>query len=321
LNQYKRASLFEAIERAAYIERETLLPGMEDYLRVPVNVEAIAERKGIIHDKKPPLKDKRDAEIFFLNDYYHVRMGADLNKHRNRFSLAHEIGHTLFSIGSKHHIGIMGREEIGTEENICNMFASALLMPKKYMEKFVSGIPSSTSWSILNSFEEASIQLQVSIPSLISRIAFIRVKPSFSFIGLYLKYIDNKYTKESPCLRVETCSSVGDLRNMGTWNNKSALGMNLKCADYLFNSWSSTMTKKDENARGKFTLLNGDLVRTNPDTLQWVNENVELSVLKKGKWYKEIVPMLTMNCLYVHRGTRQKEAYIITILKKPQDNI
>ncbi|MBI4680644.1 MAG: ImmA/IrrE family metallo-endopeptidase [Nitrospirae bacterium] len=291
INKYNRASLLEAIEDAARRERETLLPGMNNYCKITVDIESIARRRGIIRGEHLPDDDP------------------------SRFSLAHEIGHTLFLHRAKHQIAVFSKEEIAAEEYICNRFAEALLMPQGVIADFVSKIPYGSPWSIMTAIENASRKLQVSLPALITRIGHIKSSPLFPFIALCLRYFANKYTGEDPCLRIAICSPIGDLRNTRTWSNRSAAGLNLSSADYLFTKWQSELPDEGEPLGGRYTIDNDKKVPASEDSLKWIAENIQLSVCRSGKWYKEITPISIMNCLYARRGWTEDKAYIISIVK------
>lgn len=50
-----------------------------------------------------------------------------LSEFDEKFTIAHEIGHTLFYENLRHQIGILSKNELSKEEYICNKFASLLL--------------------------------------------------------------------------------------------------------------------------------------------------------------------------------------------------
>ncbi len=315
INQYKRDSLTEAVELAAQKELDPLLPEMSDCYNLPIDVERVAKNRGIILGETLPKGDHRDAAIFFKGTGYSVRMGSDGTPSRDRFSLAHEIGHTLFFEGTKHRIGILNRQEIEAEEYICNMFAEALLMPRGFIEKFITRIPKGSPWSIFKAFENTALQLKVSIPALIWRTGCTNKYPQFPFIALYLRYKANKFTGKDQCVRIVKCSTMGSLRNTRIWSNKSAAGINMHSTEYLFASWLTKLPREGETSGGRYTISNGKLVRAKADSLDWIEEKVEFSVCRDGKWHTEIMPMMVANCLYASHGWKEDRAYIISIVK------
>jgi len=69
-----------------------------------------------------------------------LRLNSNLTSSRQRFSIAHEIGHTFFyNFSYNPPVRILSRESsrllIDKEEDICNAFARELLMPREFVER------------------------------------------------------------------------------------------------------------------------------------------------------------------------------------------
>jgi Zn-dependent peptidase ImmA (M78 family) len=318
INRYKAATLRDAVELAARSERDILLKGFHDYCTLPIDVESIAKRKGfIISDKSCPMTIENDAKLSLHNDKFLLRIKPGAAAKRDRFTIAHEIGHTLFFEGTKHQIGLLNKKEIEAEDFICNLFASALLMPSFQIQQFIQKIADGSPWELFIEFENASRTFGVSLPALVGHIGWVRPKVKFSFIALCLRYFVNKFTRTDPCLRVDICSPLGELNKIRTWNNRSARGLNLISAENLLNSWTNGLGERGEITGGRYTLDSANnIVRATHDCLNWIPENLNVSIFNKGKWYKkDKLPMLASNCLYSRKGWREDKAYIISIIK------
>ncbi|MEZ5428728.1 MAG: ImmA/IrrE family metallo-endopeptidase [Pyrinomonadaceae bacterium] len=110
----------------------------------PVDVEQIAKNLGIVVEFKPT---KSEISGFLFRDHKNNKSIIGVNKshheNRQRFTLAHEIGHfVLHKFEGFHFDGISLRmrdenSSKGTikEEREANKFASELLMPQPFLEK------------------------------------------------------------------------------------------------------------------------------------------------------------------------------------------
>lgn len=317
LNLYNRATLRGAVEIAAQRERERLLSGFHDYCRIPVDVESIAKRRGICFGPMNIKANNEDANIIPMDNGALLQLNPDRTDFRKRLTIAHEIGHTLFYRGKEHQIGVLDKKEMQAEETICFMFARALLMPPEHIRQFIKKIPDGTPWEILTELERARQEFKVSLPVLIIRIDEIKVRSSFPCLFLYLRYRENRYTKSDPQLRVDICSSIGDLNHLRTWTNRSAKGLNFQSAELLFNSWKNTLVSHREPTGGRYTLNSeGRITRAKPESIRWISEDINFSIMKNGRWRNELIPVHTASFLYVRKGWTEKQAYIISIIKR-----
>src|SRR5256885_1650190 len=74
LSKFRTATLKGAIELAARRERERLFTGFEEYCSIPVDVEAIAQRKGLRIVEHPLASSSRDAELTPASEGFLVRL-------------------------------------------------------------------------------------------------------------------------------------------------------------------------------------------------------------------------------------------------------
>lgn len=319
LQRYRRATIGEAVEAAAAIERERLLPGAEEFCKIPVDVMGIARGRGIRLGKTLTESDNRDAVILARQDGFLVRMGANKTVTRNRLSIAHEIGHTLFRTGPRHAIAALGKAETEAEEYICRAFAAALLMPAHHVQRFVSGITIRTPWEVLMALEKAARSFGVSLEALLFRVEMLRVPCRSSMVLLCLKFGRNRFTCCDPRLRVVCCVPLGGMNNVRTWRNRSARGINLLLAEKLFVFWRNGLVSGSEATGGRYTLGSGEggIVRATQESLTWAEESLHFSLLSEGKWCKQHLPMLVTNCLYAGPRWQEDKAYIISVVRRP----
>ena len=111
----------------------------------PVNVEAVAARIGV-HLRKTPTED--DVSGFLLKQGPISVIGVNALHHpnRQRFTIAHEIGHFMLDHFDEVHVdkaviklrNEASRKGILKEEVEANRFAAELLMPREFLEKELS---------------------------------------------------------------------------------------------------------------------------------------------------------------------------------------
>src|SRR6266498_4700951 len=82
LSKFQTATLRGAIELAARRERERQLTGFEEFCSVPVDVEAIAQRKGFKIVEHPLVSSARDAELTPANEGFVVRLKPRVSEGR-----------------------------------------------------------------------------------------------------------------------------------------------------------------------------------------------------------------------------------------------
>jgi hypothetical protein len=222
--------------------------------------------------------------------------------------------------GTQHEIGVLSRNEIEAEEHICDMFASALLMPSDVVKVVLNDVSVQNPWSILLSFERAARRMQVSMPALVLRMGEVEVQANFPLIVICLRLFANPRTGDSPCLRVDICGSFGSLRDTRTWHNKSASGLNLLSAETLFAAWREEFGKDGDPTGGKYILADARLARAEQEAVRWTDEPILFDMRKKGKWHREQIAMQTCSCLYAAKGWDENLSYVISFLR-PADSV
>ena len=310
IDAQKTSNLNNAIESAAKAERNIFLIDSWENYKLPINVEVIAKKNNI--EVSYIDNDKKNNPVIYSVGNKHIVKIPNETKGRNRISLAHEIGHTLFRDGSKHKINVLSLVEIKAEEYICDNFSCALLMPTKQTIEYLKKTPNNNPWEILKYIEYVAEKFVVSLPAVISRIGNLDINYEKSLMFIHLKYFNNAFTNKDKLLRVRNCSSMGNIKNSTTWFNRSAKNIGLHSASILFDKW---LTDR-ENMVGRYILSNDNcLDKLNNKNAKWINEKILLSVMYNGKWSNKECDMAVFNCLYVKRGWNKDEAYIISILK------
>lgn len=148
----------------------------------PVNVHAIANFLGLIIEQEPA-----DEKLsgFILRESKRTIIGVNSNHHQNRqrFTIAHEIGHFLLHKGDVIHVDnynlplakINLRSEeaskgVDEQEKEANLFAAELLIPKSILDHTLEGIG---SIDLLNEevIENLAKKYRVSVVALTFRLA------------------------------------------------------------------------------------------------------------------------------------------------------
>jgi len=117
-------SSFDAIRKAQQLLDEC------DVRSVPVNLVSLARHQGI---KQIIEMDTRlDGQLLELEDGgYEVILSKNASVARKRFTLAHEIAHTLFA--GQDSEGLACGEEV--VEELCNAAAAEILIPSRFLQK------------------------------------------------------------------------------------------------------------------------------------------------------------------------------------------
>lgn len=318
--QFNGATLYDAIEIAAQNERRHLFTGYQELCKLPVDVGSIARRKGIsiVKDKSGALKV--DGVLQPAKKGYTLYVSRNTTIARMRTTIAHEIGHLLFKDGRRHKIGVLSRVEREAEDYVCERFGAALLMPLGMVQRYIGRMPQNNAWDMLMYLEFVARKFKVSLPALIVRAGMVKNLHRLSLILLCLEHFANRFTRKDSKLRVKICSSLGTLKHMRTWYNRSVEGLNLTSALTLFNAWTKYVNNRVEPTGGRYVILKDEqLVRASPKSLSWVTEKILLSLVKDRKWYKKRLTMQVVSCLYVRKGWNKKRAYIISIIKPPKN--
>lgn len=154
----------------------------------PINVENLASTLGVSVQYEPA---EDNLSGFLLRDLsrHKAVIGINSNHHvnRQRFTIAHELGHFFLHEGEKMHVdrlvdvrgfqvrNLRNKESskgISVEEKEANLFAAELLMPANFLKQDVPEI------DLLDLFDEDGLKnlaekYQVSIQALTFRLAYL----------------------------------------------------------------------------------------------------------------------------------------------------
>ncbi len=238
LSLYRAATLRGAVEKAAQSVHADLLPGLEAWTAVPIDVDEVAKTRRMVVG--PVLSSETCAEgrLQPTRDGFVFSVRADSHEHRRRFSIAHEIGHTLFyehgEGGPRHRLGLLSKAELKAEEYICNLFAGALLVPAVVLQRLVPDAPVWTATNLMRFAERLRSTFRVSRSVLMNRVAdvFSGHPPR---VVIEFRYIENTRTKQDPKLRAVGSTGLGPARGRyWVWANRTPAGMNLDSVNRMF---------------------------------------------------------------------------------------
>jgi hypothetical protein len=315
--KYHAATLRGAVERAASAERSQLFTDRNECCRLPVAVDSIAGQKRITFvDYCESSSECPEARLVPHEFGFYVQLKPNVTPARRRFSLAHEIGHTLFygdkGKGPRHQVGLVDVLEMMAEERICNAFARALMIPASYATESITPIPKADPLELLLRLGRAANRFKASLPELLVRISQLTLASS-PYLILYLRHRENRFTCADVQLRVEGCYALGDFRRtLHVWRNRSASGINLESAQALFSQWNHS------RECGRFFLNHRNkLTSSIEEGVEPRRETVEVGCLAEGKWKRSTVEMNAISCLYAPGTRGQAESYIISVLSPP----
>ena len=117
IKKYKVSSLLDAEEAAYKFRKDNQINEVFPLANLCDIIENLGIFVVIVNDNKKLFKDF-DGVSELVNNFPFICISSDINYYRQRFTLAHELGHLILEI-----------DENLDEEKICNEFASALLLP------------------------------------------------------------------------------------------------------------------------------------------------------------------------------------------------
>jgi Zn-dependent peptidase ImmA (M78 family) len=313
LNRFRTATLHGAIERAASDVRNRGVLAFDEEGDIPVDLDAIARRSALRISDDPNGDVQKDAQLIVTKDGYFVKIRPNLSGVRRRFSIAHEIGHTLFYNGCRHQVGTVSRAEIDAEEFICDRFASALLMPVCATRDLFGGFCLGSPWDACKRFEDAARRLNVSLPALISRMAQLQ-GISVPLIVVMSRVIDGGK------LGVWFSASFAQAREFIIWQRRTVGDRNLPEVQDLFNCW-----KRDCPGRssvGRFVLRkNGGYGNANSAETVWGRSCLTVSTRHLGSWTNDKrISVSAAHFLYAWDKTCAGDAYVMSLLTPDEDS-
>lgn len=149
----------------------------------PVNLGRIA-RKLDIPIKTTEMEGDIDGFVVTNTEEFKAVIGVNSNKNpnRQRFTIAHELGHALLHAGEKLHVDqgfeikLRSSKSAGgvdLEEKEANLFAAELLMPEKLLEKDLAEI-GEVDLEDQRSIRELAQRYRVSCQAMSIRLGYLR---------------------------------------------------------------------------------------------------------------------------------------------------
>ena len=282
----------------------------------PVDIFGLARGKGMEITEDLVGDSCGEGLLIPFRGGYRVRLRKSSTNSRKRFSIAHELGHTLFyrdnGDGPRHQIGILNTSERNAEERICNRFASALLMPASKVCQKLRDLPTGAPSEVVSELEKTARYFSVSLPALLYRLRSIRLHDAPGYMFLCMSERPNAVTRKDVALRVEFAVAVGAWRDLYVWRNRSAHGLGLDDATTLYKEWEGTY--RTAPIKGGFSMnpRSGSVdQRCKPTD---VEENIHLSRIAKGKWKNECTRVLCASRLYAWNDASDGRAYVLSAI-------
>ena len=127
---------------------------------------------------------------------------------RKNFSCAHELGHILFYDTTPRIPRRIFDYSANEEEEICNSFASNLLIPNEFLNDHLKSVGKNSYRDIpitqyFTIFESSAKNFQVGMEAIFRRIAKLKDIFDEDYIFIFADYRVNYYTKKDPKLRVK----------------------------------------------------------------------------------------------------------------------
>lgn|GEM_PF-3558075 len=272
LDLFHSASLSGAVEAAAASLLAPTLRGFDPWSELPVRLEPVLEDRQIRLGDELTESICGEGRLVASESGFIAHIKQSRSPGRRRFSIAHEIAHTLFykdsGGGQRHQVGAMTVAEHSSEEAICNRVAGALLVPSKYVRGELGKASVDDISAFLWLLDRVAAKLQVSVAALIARLPHVQL-PSRTLSLVTLQFSTNRSTGEEEKLRVVFSHSLTYNPNSPTlWPNVSATTVRLAPALRLFDLWAAeASTTSGTRAAGRFALDNSqDLLRVGKAT-------------------------------------------------------
>lgn len=302
----------QSVERAALEQRRLLAePGL-----VPVALERLAHLLSIeVRDVTSSFRC-REGSLSPAPRGFICELRQGVSPTRRRFSLAHEIGHSLFydctHTPPRHVIGSLVDEELEAEESLCNAFASALLLPENSLrESIASQVVRANPRSFLQHVEHIALRrYQVSLVTLVARLHTIHAcLPGFRIVVFAWKADPPR--ELTPRLRVAAWADLSRSFNARVWTNRSPEGVGLHSVRKLFDDWSAAKASHAGAAtRGwRFPL------EEPPEVDECIHASHQDAI---GKWSRISLSVRATSRLYARGDCGDGNVYIVTVLFSPE---
>jgi len=313
LTLFGSATLQGAIEMAAELARRELRDQRD---RVPVDVFRIARGKAVRVSNDLIGGACEEGLLIPEGDGYLVRLRKNSTESRRRFSLAHELGHTLFykdsGAGLRHQVGVLNTVERSAEERICNLYASALLMPAEHLKARLKDLPFGQPSRLLDALEGTAREFRVSVQALFRRLRTVEiVAPEYLVLALTSR--PNPAKGGESALRVDDFVTLGAGTGVCIWRNRSAATVGLREAVSLYDKWKEVSRRSA--TKGCFALdrRHALLRASNRNTID-CEETIFASRVIDGRWISGALRARTSSRLYAWTAGTEPAAYVVSAL-------
>jgi len=104
----------------------------------------------------------KDALLIPTEDGFKIKISSELPKSRQRFALAHELGHTLFfnRDGPRPYRPYSKYKDNGAEERLCDIFAGEILIPEYSLRQQIRHFREPTLRNLLNIAKTFDVSVQ-----------------------------------------------------------------------------------------------------------------------------------------------------------------
>ena len=162
------------------------------------NLTALLEKNGVLVFKLDFGTDQLDGLSSITNSGHKVIfLNSQMPNDRNRFSLAHEVGHIVMHVGQ----GLPGSEELERE---ANEFASDFLMPEDQIGEMLTNLS-------FSSLAELKRRWKVSMRALIRRARDLNCISEQKYRSFQIAFSKKGYTKREPVeITVENPTVIRD---------------------------------------------------------------------------------------------------------------
>jgi hypothetical protein len=261
-------------ETYAQEARSLLLPGLlregekmnHPDLVEPLGIEQleqIATNRGIVRiDTEATIAS--DGQLIPLpQGGFRLRIAAGSNRHRSRFTMAHEIAHTYFrdawepSNKGRYRArpdGYSSKLAV-VEERFCDLFAACLLLPKKSaLAEFRQLADLRAPSELASKIEQIAARWGVSTLATLRRLNETAGLPA-GMIAVVLRWTVHRSKRNQPACRVESFFPYP----IASWYlppNKRACTIGMDGANALFEHWHSV--RQLDRARGGYWTLRTD---------------------------------------------------------------
>ena len=318
LHRFEAPSMAAAVEKAA----ASLLPptlDMLDPLRaIPVKLEPILEERHIVLVQDRLSQSGPEGRLRVEDDRFVVSVRADRAPTRHRFSVAHEIAHTLFYEREngmwRHQVGLFSEAERAAEERICDRVASAVLAPGPVVRRLLGRVERLSPGALLHRLDRTAIRLRMSISALAARLGDLGV-PERGLLVLNLQCFPNRNTGADNRLRVVggSCLQRG-FAAPHIWSNVSATQAGLAHADALFSAWAGDHAAGLAECAGRFVWHDGvGLSRWRTGVPPSYDQLTKVWARRYGRWAELALNAKVASALYAPPSGRIEDARIIVV--------